>query len=170
MKGAVVDTNVPLVAAGRADHAGDDCRRASIRAVKRVMTDRTKLVLDDGFEIIKEYCNKLSQSGQPTIGDAFLKWVLTNRMNRGRCEQVSITPIIDESRSYLEFPEDPRLAGFDRSDRKFVAVARASALHPAILNAVDSDWWDYYELLTELGVEIEFICDDQVVQWNQVRR
>jgi hypothetical protein len=57
------------------------------------------------------------------------------------------------------FPR-PRLGGFDRSDRKFVAVARASAHGPMIVNAVDTDWWIYRVALQRHGVRVEFLCPD----------
>ena len=54
--------------------------------------------------IISEYKNKLSQTGQPGIGDAFLKWVLTNQANPNRCQTAKITETgID---SFEEFPQD----------------------------------------------------------------
>ncbi|GIV75830.1 MAG: hypothetical protein KatS3mg050_0224 [Litorilinea sp.] len=47
------------------------------------------------------------------------------------------------------------------SVRKFVAVALVHGGNPPILNAVDSDWWDYREPLTAAGVRIEFLCPEQ---------
>lgn len=42
-----------------------------------------------------------------------------------------------------------------------MAVARASKNHPQILNAVDSDWWDFRQVFEENGVIIYFVCPDQ---------
>jgi len=52
------------------------------------------------------------------------------------------------------------LARFDRSDRKFVAVALASQLNPNVLNATDTDWWHYRECLAKHGVRVVFLCSD----------
>jgi proteasome lid subunit RPN8/RPN11 len=94
------------------------------------------------------------------VGDAFLKWVLSNQGNRQRCEQIQITEISEYN--FAEFPSDPNLDGFDLSDRKFVAVAIAHPHKPPILNAVDSDWGDFRVQLATHRVEVEFICPDVV--------
>ncbi len=60
--------------------------------------------------------------------------------------------------SYVDFPDDPDLAGFDLNDRKFVAVALASKLDPEILNASDTDWWIHRESLERNRVRIRFLC------------
>ena len=57
----------------------------------------------------------------------------------------SITPRRDDSANFVEFPLDTELAGFDRSDRKFVAVALVSGSAPdGFMNAVDSDWAELF--------------------------
>jgi len=56
----------------------------------------------------------------------------------------------------------PALAGFDRSDRKFVAMALASGSTPDVLNAVDSDWADYFAALARNGVKLKFLCPQHV--------
>jgi hypothetical protein len=65
-------------------------------------------------------------------------------------------------RWYAEFPDDPRLSGFDPADRVFVAVALASASNPAIFNASDSDWWIYGAALEDCGLQITNICQELV--------
>jgi hypothetical protein len=90
-----------------------------------------------------------------------MKWVWQNQGAADRCEQVHITPMPSDPENFHEFPSDTRLASFDRSDRKFVAVAKASQKCPTILNATDSDWWDHRVALAENGVVVEFLCPDQ---------
>ena len=157
----IVDTNVPIVANKAAIQASGICVLACVRWLNDIQCYHT-LVLDDGWYILREYMGRLRSEGQPGVGDAFLKWVLTNRSNPLRCEQVHITAIHDplDGRAFSEFPDDAALAGFDRSDRKFVAVAQAHPEHPSILNAVDPDWWQYYDALLRHGIRIEFICPD----------
>ncbi|MEB3338149.1 MAG: hypothetical protein VKJ46_11845 [Leptolyngbyaceae bacterium] len=128
------------------------CQCVTPKTVQKTDT----LVLDNLWLIIGEYKKKVSPSGQPGVGDAFLKWVLTNRSNPQRCEQVSITQISENE--FAEFPKSEALEKFDRSDRKFVAVALAHPHHPPITNAVDSDWRDFQDALAEYGVQIEFLC------------
>ena len=152
----VVDTNVLIVANGRdVEQAAPSCVRKCAEEL-RTITDGGILVLDSGMEILREYRRKVNQSGSPGIGDGFLKWALTNLANASRCHRVAITP--NAARGYDEFPEDPDLTTFDRSDRKFVAVARAHPGRPTILNATDSDWANANAALVRHGVLVQELC------------
>jgi hypothetical protein len=161
MKAAVVvDTNVPIVANGAANHATPDC---VLRCVDRLVEVRKKqrVLLDDGLHILSEYMKHLSLSGQPGMGDFFMKWVWLNQANPRHCLRVQITTQ-EGSDDLKEFPQDPDLENFDRADRKFVAVALVSGLDPPILNATDTDWWDYREPLRRNGVTVDFICPELI--------
>ena len=63
---------------------------------------------------------------------------------------------------FEEFPDDPALDEFDPDDRKFIAVALAHPEKPPILQAVDSQWWDFRNAFRRHGVTIEFICEDDI--------
>jgi hypothetical protein len=153
----IIDTNVLVVANNRSSpHATTECVIACIRFLRTVRSNG-HLVIDDAFEIINEYKRKVNQNGQPGVGDEFLKWVLINWQNTSRCTCTSITQ--DSTRTYAEFPNDPSLEGFDRSDRKFVAVALAHHTHPPIANAVDSDWIKFESELLQHGVRLQQLCE-----------
>lgn len=160
MTSVVVDTNVGVVANERHAGASPDCVIACVDALERIIRGNDRLVLDDEWEILREDQHNMASSGQPGPGDAFLKWALNNLANPQRCECVPIDRIAEGQ--YLPFPDDPSLASFDPSDRKFVAVALASESRPPILNAVDSDWWRAREALARAGVEVKFLCPDHV--------
>ena len=49
-----------------------------------------------------------------------------------------------------------------RDDRKFIAVAVAHPEKPPILQAVDSQWWDFRDAFRRNGVTVEFICEDDI--------
>ncbi len=161
MTAYVIDTNVPVVANGNSGQADLDCVRECVKVLEAVR-NRGVVVLDDRLHILQEYMNNLSMSGQPGVGDYFMKWVWQNQAVTGCCERVSITPIGDALRSFEEFPDDPQLTDFDRNDRKFVAVARASKRSPFVLNAVDKHWWKYQTPLKRHGVRIQFLCPNCV--------
>ena len=59
------------------------------------------------------------------------------------------------------FPEAEDVATFDRSDRKFVAVALVHGGQPPIYNAVDSDWSEHAQALARHGVRVEELCLDE---------
>lgn len=57
----------------------------------------------------------------------------------------------------LNSPVAEALRDFDRSDRKFVAVANAAAPKRPILEAVDFKWWGWREALAAEGIEVIFL-------------
>jgi hypothetical protein len=157
VKVSVVDTNVAVVANGKTPQAGPDCVLTCITGLNNIVAEG-QIFLDHGGLILEEYRRHLSPSGQPGPGDAFFKWLWNNQGNPRRCRWVVITPVAGSG--FAEFPEDPELAGFDASDRKFVAVVLASDQHPPINNASDTDWWHYREVLKRHGVEVLFLCPE----------
>ena len=70
---AVVDTNVAVVANGRSEQASPDCVINCNERLDQIMSGEVKLVLDDMWQIIGEYMRNLHASGEPGIGDAFLR-------------------------------------------------------------------------------------------------
>ena len=154
----VVDTNVAVVANGRVSPQADpDCVLACVDQLKAVYGNGM-VVVDDFGLILREYMDNLSMSGQPGVGDYFMKWVYNIQADASRCEQVKITPVSQDPDDFDEFPRDPALAQFDRKDRKFVAVALTSRNQPVIVNAVDSDWAQCHAVLARHGVKIKFLC------------
>ena len=158
----IVDTNVPLVA-NRSSHASEDCVAICVDRLEQITKGEVKLAVDyqtmhDRRGIIDEYRNKLDPSGQPGVGDAFLKWVETNWANPKWCDLVEITPIAGQKIDFAEFPSDPALADFDDDDRKFIAVACTHPGQPPILQAVDSKWHNFLGALTQNGVTVEYLC------------
>ncbi len=159
---AVIDTNVLIVANHKeSPQASPDCI-LSCSHYLQLMTTQGTIVIDDQWHILKEYQHKVSPTGQPGIGDAFLKWVLTNQANPKRCHSVKITDRGEGN--FAEFPDDPELGDFDRSDRKFVAVAIVHPHHPPIYNAVDTDWLPVQAALRRYGITVEFLCWELAAQ------
>ena len=158
----LVDTNIPKTAnLARNDIIQDDlahCVLACIEAVEHVIKKKG-LVIDAGDEIYDEYRQQLSMSGQPGVGDSFMKWVHDNRWILPQEDRVTINK---NGNSYDEFPNHDGLSNFDKSDRKFVAVANAHPSKPTILQATDSKWWGWNKSLEEVGIKVQFICSDYV--------
>ncbi len=112
------------------------------------------MVIDSQDEIFDEYRKNLSLSGQPGIGDSFMKWVYTSRWSFPDSDRVKITC---NDGGYEEFPNHPGLKKFDPSDKKFVAVANAHSDKPPILQATDCKWWGWKDPLKESGIEVIFL-------------
>ncbi len=155
----VIDSNVPIVANrchGESYSCANNCAQALIQ-----LRNSGVLLLDGLGLILAEYRRYLSLAGQPGVGDAFIKWVHDNSGRQDLVTRVPITPRGEAPEDFVEFPNNPNLVGFDRSDRKFVAVALSSGRQPPILNATDRDWWDFREALSEVGISISFLCPEQ---------
>ena len=162
MNAKVIDTNVLIVANGKSVQASLECCLRCIETLQEAT--RQLVVIDDAFYILKEYMKEVNPSGQPGAGDEFLRWILRNQGTPTSCEIVTLTP--NTRNSFQEFPNDLNLADFDASDHKFVAVANASINAPIISNAVDSDWWIHDEILKRNGIQVMYICEEQVALWK----
>ena len=149
----IIDTNVLVVANGRSEQADDLCRAACEDFLLQVQ-EHSSLTVDEGGEIFEEYGRYCNHSGAPGLGDVFFAWAFNSQHTS--CRRVPITPLGDGS--YAEFPSMPELEGFDRSDRKFVAVALARSDGAAIANAVDSDWSENETALRSAGVLVQELC------------
>lgn len=150
----VVDTNVPIVANGEAEdgHAiSNACRLAAVRFLQELLEKHVVLVDLQRF-IVTEYRNKLSPSGQPGVGDLFYQRVLQ--------EGPKVVGWIDLDPSLHEeggsFPASLVAEGFDRSDRKFAALALKCSV--PVVNATDSDWVIHGATLASEGVRVINLC------------
>ena len=157
------DTNVPknanlAINPGDIPHELTACVLACVEAVEHVVK-KGGLVVDSGEEIFDEYRNNLSMSGQPGVGDGFMKWVHDNQWNDRKVDRINITK---NGESYNEFPAHAGLTAFDNSDRKFVAVANAHSAKPPILQSTDCKWWGWKDALEEVGITVQFLCSDYV--------
>lgn len=149
----VVDTNVAIVANGREAETNADatCQLSCVETLRNVVAEEV-VVIDNQRLILQEYRNRLDSSGRPGVGDAFFKHVWDHQYQDGRVQQVVVRPCDDDRRGFEELPEN----AFDRSDRKFLAVAVvANAL---VLNATDSDWREQQALMDRLGVAVRQLC------------
>ena len=147
----VVDTNVAIAANGRETHADMPCQLVCIEKLEHVV-EQGIVALDDTGSILEEYGNRLRFSGRPGVGDAFFKHVFDYQYQGGLVRRIEVTPSDDDRRGFEELPENT----FDRSDRKFLAVAVAA--EAVVLNATDSDWGEHEALMDGLGVEVDQLC------------
>lgn len=157
----VVDTNVAMTANGA--NASPECVAASARALAEIMA-RGHVFVDDADRMIGEYRANLSARGEPGPGDAFLKWLLTHEWGGERVTRVVITARAGEDDDFVELPKPPKGVVYDRSDRKFLAVAAAHHEHPPVLQSFDSKWWGWQTALSKIGVVIHFLCADEIAR------
>ncbi len=166
--GCLIDTNVLIAANGEQDGIPDSCVEKAIESLEMIK-DNSVTVLDDKGLILKEYMNNLGFAGQPGPGHYFAKWIFDNQANRHECEQVPITPI-PRPPYFNEFPNDPALDSFDKSDRKFAAAAISKGGMTPIKNATDSDWWIFENALKRNKIQVQFICPEIIKNWKRRHR
>ena len=147
----VVDTNVVIAANGRYTHADPLCRLTCSERLARLV--KTGVVaIDESGLILEEYRGYCNFSGGPSVDDAFFRHIFNSPYQGNRVLRTRVTPIDDDKGGFEELPENR----FDRSDRKFLAVAVASS--GVVVNATDSDWHEHGALMDELNVEVEQLC------------
>ena len=157
----VVDTNVATTANGANAGAPITCVAASAKALQLVMKSGHVFVDTSGL-IVSEYRTNLSAKGQPGPGDAFLKWILTHEWGGVQVTRVPITAKPHDDEDFKELTAPPQGVVYDRSDKKFLAVAAAHSEKPPILQSFDSKWWGWQEALNQDGVSIYFVCADAI--------
>lgn len=151
----VIDSNVLFTVNGRSEQASLDCEEACLDLLEDVKNKRS-LALDDGKEILEEYSHQCNFSGQPGVGDEFYRWAFDTQYTS--CRLAHLTP--HDQRVYEEFPDAPELSKFDRSDRKWIAVALGCDPVATIYNAVDSDYALSADALRSSGVRVRELCPD----------
>jgi len=165
MTSVIVDTNVGLVANSQSN-ADPKCQRKCIERLLQITTEGT-LLLDSLGLILHEYLKQKPHGFPQGPGDLFFVWANDNQANPSLCRIIDVTAtdesIVDwqvhsHDPDLEEFPLNEDLEGFDRQDRKFVAVSIASKEQPTIINAADSDWHEFEAALRNVGVVVDFIC------------
>lgn len=154
----VIDANVLAVANRLAEHVNEDCirlcasRLANVRRAERVALDQDNVIWS-------QYARQCSYRGSPGLGSEFFRWLHQRRWDPRYCEAVALRRRGDDPDADFEsFPADDALSGFDRDDRVFIAVARASRQAPPVLNATDTRWRPHLAALARHGVVVEILC------------
>ena len=161
----VVDTNVPIVANLLTSYDENDgipwgCIEACFEVITHVFKNGG-LVIDDTGEIVEEYSRQFSIKRASGQGGKFIKWIHDFQWNPDKVTRISIHRL---NSTYKEFPDHDGLVNFDTDDRKFVAVANAhpDTYKPPIFQATDSKWWGWKDALSEVGIDVRFLCPDYV--------
>lgn len=158
----VVDTNVILVANGAHKDVSPECVIECVKRLQQLMHGGA-IAIDDAHRIVGEYLHKTSPRRGKGVGDVFLRWVLDNLGDPERVQQVALTEVTEDC--FAEFPVPALEPAFDRSDRKFAAVAHAHPSRPQIWQAADCKWLDWWPDLKAKGIQVKFLCEDDVCRF-----
>ena len=149
---SVVDTNVLVVANGRATHVDEACQLSCVDELARLAREEVVCV-DDKWLIMREYQSRTKQDGQTRPGSAFYKHVWQKMGDTNRIRLIPVEPRDAEGRDFAEPVLPPNNL---KKDAKFLAVAvKADAV---IVNAADSDWAEHRELTDRLGIDVRQLC------------
>lgn len=153
----VVDTNVLLAAdvgdpPRHATHLSLPCRARSLEWLQGFLTQRARLVVDDGWQILGEY-QKKSRPGD--FAQLFLRQVLS-------ASQVVFVTLERDEHGHASLPDGLASVVHDLADRKFVAVALVDEDHPTIVNSADTDWLAWEEALGVHGLSCLHLCADEL--------
>ena len=160
MSDHIVDTNV-LCAASTSDpgsrhndttHIPDDQLQRVLDWLMEFREDNGRLlVLDFDWRLLNEYKGQLGEDPVNNIGMR----VIYEKMST--CRWVDI-PVDADGRERLPPPLD---TAYDyRGDRKIIALALADQPNSTIINACDTDWYDWEETLAANGIVVEQIIGD----------
>lgn len=152
----VIDTNVLIVANGKASHVGAECALAAIQFLEQV-EESCVVVIDSLWHILEEYEKYCSYKGQPGVGDRFFLHLHRTQADVRRVHKVDLHP--DGRGSYDEIPVP--LRSFDPSDHKFVATVIADERRSVIVNCADSDWREAEALLRQSDITVHEVCGSQ---------
>jgi hypothetical protein len=148
----VIDTNVLLDASAVNNprlHVSPDNRDLCEQAYAwlcRFATSDDVLVMDNQGRLEEEYEHKLEYND-------FGRQVVRQKWNRG---QVLAVDVLYDDEGYAWLDEPLASAVHDHSDRKLVAAAlEALKQGPCrIVNASDTDWYDWQDELGKNGIEV----------------
>lgn len=160
MTEVIVDTNVAVVANEQNDGVATSCIDAC-KIFVATARDQHVVLVDDADAIRQEYAQALQQSRPYGLGALFLQHIYQHQYNLARVRRVALP--VAASGEYADFPNDPALAAFDPSDRKFAALARRTGI--SVTNATDSDWIDNIAALNAYGITVDFLCGHNKEDW-----
>ena len=136
----VVDTNVALFADRINEKCDNNLERACIQKsmefIKALILGSEYIIaLDTSWDILNEY--RKNFTADKPIANEFFKWALL--MHNTHYQEVVVDIKKTSEYTYDEFPKIPELDTFDKSDRKFIAVAYKHPRKPSVVVAADTD-------------------------------
>lgn len=167
----IIDTNVPLTAAGKNAEASPHCELECEDIVNRVLKGEIEVVLDDADSIITEYRNNMHPDPNGTRAGQFLMYLFLNKHRRSRIQRVKLEK--NDHGHFIDYPDNgdewltevPRCERFDPDDKIWVALAlrfkRETGRDAPIVNAADRCWLAFESHLEAAGVKLEVLCRDE---------
>lgn len=157
----IVETNVAVVANRQNDEVVSSCEEACIKFLIEIIRNHTVILIDEGDEVRGEYTKAIKDSKPFQLGAQFLIYIYQHQYDGSRVQRESLPK--NAAGEFADFPNDPALANFDQSDRKFAALARRTGT--PMTNATDSDWAQFKGPLAANGINVHFLCGCDPRNW-----
>lgn len=148
----VIDTNVLIVANGKSRQADPKCQIACIEMLEGATKGKRVALIDTCNLIMDEYKRHCSFAGEPGPGNAFFKFLHDNEFSQNSVIRVPVQKTPDKAGGFSNLPPSK----LDRSDRQFLAVAKAGS--GRIVNATDSDWSQHAKFIASVGIQVRELC------------
>ncbi len=167
---SIIDTNIPLTAAGR-NQASEECVETCSRLLQSVFAGETVVAIDDDGHALQEYQNIGKPKRLEDLAERFLVYIYDNQYNSKRFQRVHLR--MDKQGGFVDYPDpgdewtsqEPRCKTFDPDDKKWVALAlrfkRETGVDAPIVNAADKCWLAFEPHLESAGVKLEVLCRDE---------
>lgn len=167
----ILDTNVPLTAAGMNAQASDSCKLTCERVVNRILKGEVAIVIDEHGEAISEYRQNMYPDLRGTQAGQFLYYLLSYAHQSSRVRKLRLQK--EQRGKYLDYPDSEdnwtsdvqRCDRFDSDDKKWVALAvrfkKETGTDAPIVNAADRCWLAFESHLKEADVTLETLCRDE---------
>ena len=171
MKSRIIDTNVPLTAAGLNTEASKRCQAQCVMVLERIFSGSIKVVLDDKNEVLREYRTRMHPKHKGTLADRFILHMLQYQVSSDHVDRIMLPK--NESTDFLDYPDRdgnwtsdvPRCERFDPDDKKWVALAvrfkQQTGIDAPIVNAADRCWLAFEPHLQASGVKLETLCREE---------
>lgn len=149
----VIDTNVLMIADRRGSDITQLCVDSAIECVAS-LSDGNVICLDEDDAILDEYAANIKEIRPYSL---VAKLLIDLRQQRYSASNIHRAPLPkNHAGEYKDCPQSLIDANFDRSDRKFVALAKVT--QATVCNAVDTDWFDHADLLCREGIQVNNLC------------
>lgn len=172
----IIDTNVPMTAAGMNTEASERCEARCGEVISQFIKGELAVVVDEDERAIAEYRGNMYPDLKGTRAGQFLMHLLINRRRPDRV--LSLQLQLDEVGNYEDYPDDkdrwsteiPRCERFDPDDKKWVALAvrfkAETGIDAPIVNAADLCWLAFEPHLEASGVKLETLCREERQQYG----
>lgn len=167
----IIDTNVPLTAAGLNSSASKRCQLSCVSVLKAVLAGQVTVVIDSKHEILCEYNRRIHPDYKGSLAEQFMLYMLQYRTVVRRVRSLDLQR--DKTGDYSDYPDNnetwttdvKRCERFDPDDKKWVALAirfkKDTGSDAPIINAADRCWLAFEPLLESAGVKLEVLCRDE---------